>query len=89
VLSLPRSLVQTDFDPAFKAFMTANSINHCVINMDGTKKVAIPEATMYVYLRSLSSLDGPTWVDDCYILSSYDVFGGAMLMDISGNPSWK
>jgi len=38
--------VTTEFSLEFKAFMKANGIRHCIIDMQGTKKVAIPDAIM-------------------------------------------
>ncbi|TVY82453.1 Tyrosine-protein phosphatase DSP1, partial [Lachnellula suecica] len=41
------SLVNKDFPDEFKAFMKANDISHKIIDMPGTKKVAISEAVMH------------------------------------------
>jgi len=41
-----RSLVNKEFSPDFQSFMKTNGIRHCVIEMQGTKKVDIPKATM-------------------------------------------
>jgi tyrosine-protein phosphatase SIW14 len=46
MLILRSSLVDKDFPADFKAFMKANGIRHCVIEMQGTKKVQIPDAVM-------------------------------------------
>ncbi|KAI9048697.1 hypothetical protein LZ554_007528 [Drepanopeziza brunnea f. sp. 'monogermtubi'] len=40
------SLVQNDFSPAFKDFVKKNDIAHKIINMPGTKKVAITKELM-------------------------------------------
>ncbi|KUJ12094.1 uncharacterized protein LY89DRAFT_221848 [Mollisia scopiformis] len=40
------SLVKKDFPPEFEAFMKQNGIRHYVIDMQGTKKVDIPEEIM-------------------------------------------
>jgi len=41
------SLVKKDFDAAFETFMKDNKIIHVVIDMQGTKKVNIPEHIMH------------------------------------------
>jgi tyrosine-protein phosphatase SIW14 len=40
------SLVNHDFPPEFKDFMTANGIRHCIVEMQGTKRVEIPDVVM-------------------------------------------
>ena len=45
------TLVKKDFPPEFLAFMEANGIRHYVIEMQGTKKVDIPEHIMNQIMR--------------------------------------
>lgn len=45
------SLVQKDFSPEFRSFMQRNSIIHRVIDMPGTKKVAISQDLMASIMR--------------------------------------
>lgn len=40
------SLVNKEFSPQFRDFMRTHGIRHCVIEMQGTKKVEIPESVM-------------------------------------------
>ena len=39
--------MKKDFSPEFKAFMRDDGIRHVVIDMQGTKKVEIPDAIMH------------------------------------------
>lgn len=39
--------MKKDFSPEFKTFMKDHGIRHVVIDMQGTKKVKIPEAIMH------------------------------------------
>jgi tyrosine-protein phosphatase SIW14 len=48
---LCRSLVNRDFSPEFRDFMKFSGIRHCTIEMEGTKKVAIPDAVMKSILK--------------------------------------
>ena len=39
--------MKKDFSPEFKAFVRDHGIRHMIIDMQGTKKVEIPEAMMH------------------------------------------
>lgn len=40
------SLVNHDFPPELKEFLTSNGIRHCIVEMQGTKRVEIPDIVM-------------------------------------------
>jgi hypothetical protein len=46
LLMLFRSLVSEEFSPEFKTFMRTHNIEHRIVEMQGTKKVAITETVM-------------------------------------------
>jgi hypothetical protein len=45
-LILYRSLVNPEFPPEFREFMASNGIRHCIVEMQGTKRVEIPDIVM-------------------------------------------
>lgn len=49
-LILDSTLVDKEYPPEFKPFLKGNGIQHFVIDMKGTKKVAIPEEIMHSIL---------------------------------------
>jgi hypothetical protein len=51
LLTCTSSLVKKDFSPDFLAFMKKQGIEHVVIDMQGTKKVDIPEAVMHSIMK--------------------------------------
>ena len=40
------SLVNHDFPPEFREFMASSGIRHCIVEMQGTKRVEIPDNVM-------------------------------------------
>ena len=46
MLMFVSSLVNHDFPPEFKEFLTSNGIRHCIVEMQGTKRVEIPDIVM-------------------------------------------
>jgi len=52
MLTLPSSLVKKDpFPEDLDSFMRSKGIRHCIIDMQGTKKVKIPEAIMHSIMK--------------------------------------
>jgi tyrosine-protein phosphatase SIW14 len=51
ILTSCSSLVQKDLASDFKSFMKTNSIQHLIVNMQGTKKVEIPAASMNLLMK--------------------------------------
>lgn len=45
------TLVQKDFPQGYEEFIQKNGLRHCVFDMKGTKKQAIPIKTMKAILR--------------------------------------
>ncbi|KKF92526.1 putative tyrosine-protein phosphatase [Ceratocystis platani] len=82
------TLVKKDsIDPDFAHFMAANDINHCVVDMEGTKKKAIPADVMNAIMEThrtgcvigvLRHLSGWTVSD---ILAEYNRYAGEKARD--------